>query len=230
MGTITVPTTTPHPHPHPPSSPPPPPPTIQPTPTPTHHPAHPHPTPHPATQTCSKTCLVTVLIRSIFAREKLHERFSASAVFQRKIERINTASSKTCFALITHLLSIRETTSWKMLMNNKFKAQTLTGNPTGNYRCQLFASRALNMSCYFSQSARSIESRCVVIPPSHPPPPSPTPHPTPHTHTPNPNPTTQTQTTTQPRIGDDVGQLFCNVVTTLHKGCPTFSSDDTTLP
>ena len=49
-----------------------------------------------------------------------------------------------------------------MLMNNKFKAQTLTGNPTGNYRCQLFASHALNMSCYFSQSARSIESRCVV--------------------------------------------------------------------
>ena len=50
-----------------------------------------------------------------------------------------------------------------MLINNKFKAQTLTGNPTGNYRCQLFASRALNMSCYFSQSARSIESRCVVM-------------------------------------------------------------------
>ena len=39
---------------------------------------------------CRKTCLATVLIRSIFAREKLHERFSASAVFQRKIERINT--------------------------------------------------------------------------------------------------------------------------------------------
>ena len=49
-----------------------------------------------------------------------------------------------------------------MLMNNKFKEQTLNGNPTGNYRCQLFASRALNMSCYFSQSARSIESRRVV--------------------------------------------------------------------
>ena len=32
-------------------------------------------------QVCSKTCLATVLIRSIFAREKLHERFSASAVF-----------------------------------------------------------------------------------------------------------------------------------------------------
>ena len=41
---------------------------------------------------CSKTCLATVLIRSIFAREKLHERFSASAVFQRKIERINTVA------------------------------------------------------------------------------------------------------------------------------------------
>ena len=26
---------------------------------------------------CSKTCLATVLIRSIYAREKLHERFSA---------------------------------------------------------------------------------------------------------------------------------------------------------
>ena len=34
-------------------------------------------------RSCSKTFLATVLIRSIFAREKLHERFSASAVFQR---------------------------------------------------------------------------------------------------------------------------------------------------
>ena len=50
-----------------------------------------------------------------------------------------------------------------MLMNNKFNAQPLTGNPTGNYRCQLLASGALNMSCYFSQWARSIESRCVVM-------------------------------------------------------------------
>ena len=51
----------------------------------------------------------------------------------------------------------------KMLINNKFKAQTLTGNPTGNYRYQLLSSRTLNMSCSFSQSARSIESRCVVM-------------------------------------------------------------------
>ena len=41
---------------------------------------------------CSKTRLATVLIRSIFAREKMHERFSASSVFQRKIERINTVA------------------------------------------------------------------------------------------------------------------------------------------
>ena len=47
---------------------------------------------HSVRQLCSKTCLATVLIRSIFAREKLHERFSASAVFQRKIERINTVA------------------------------------------------------------------------------------------------------------------------------------------
>ena len=41
---------------------------------------------------CSKTCLATVLIPSIFAPEKLHERCSASAFFQSKIERINTVA------------------------------------------------------------------------------------------------------------------------------------------
>ena len=49
-----------------------------------------------------------------------------------------------------------------MLMNNKFNAQTLTGNPTGNLLCHVLASHALNMSCSFGQSARSIESRWVV--------------------------------------------------------------------
>ena len=43
------------------------------------------------------------------------------------------------------------------------KHNVLTGNPTGNSRCQALVSRALNTSCYFGQSARSIESRCVVI-------------------------------------------------------------------
>ena len=87
-----------------------------------------------------------------FLREKLHERFSASAVLQQNIERINV------LLWIMHLPSIWATTSSKMLIENKFKAQTLTGN----YRYQLIASRALNMSCSFSQSVRSIESRCVV--------------------------------------------------------------------
>ena len=73
---------------------------------------------------CSKTCLATVFIRSILAREKLHERFSASAVFPAQ-NRTNEHSSKACFALITHLLSIQTTKSWKMLMNNKFKAHSL---------------------------------------------------------------------------------------------------------
>ena len=48
-----------------------------------------------------------------------------------------------------------------MLINKKFEVQTLTENPTGNSRCHVLASRALNMSCSFGQSARSIESRCV---------------------------------------------------------------------
>ena len=61
-----------------------------------------------------------------------------------------------------HLLSIRTLTSWKVLINNKFKAQTLTWNPSGYLCCHVLASRALNMSCSFGQSARSIESRCLV--------------------------------------------------------------------
>ena len=95
-----------------------------------------------------------------FTREKLHERSSASAVFEAQ-NRTNQQTNKTCFALITHLLSIRATTSWQMLMNNEFKADTSTGNSTGNSRCLTLASRAINMSC--GQSARSIKSRCVVI-------------------------------------------------------------------
>ena len=104
---------------------------------------------------------VSYFVQALVCYEaKLHERFSASAVFPAK--NWTNQQTKTCFALITHLLSVRAT-SWKMLLNNKFKAQTLTGNPTGNYLCQLLASRALNMSCSFSQSAHSIESRCVVM-------------------------------------------------------------------
>ena len=44
-------------------------------------------------------------------------------------------------------------------MNNKFKAQTLTGNHTGNFRYHVEASRPLNMSCSFGQSACSTELR-----------------------------------------------------------------------
>ena len=50
----------------------------------------------------------------------------------------------------------------KMLINNKFEAQTLTGNPTRNSCCHALASHALSMSCSFGQSACSIESRCMV--------------------------------------------------------------------
>ena len=98
----------------------------------------------------SKTCLIALSIRSILPGKDCTSAPSWVKFFQLKIERI------------THLLSIRTTTSWKMLTNNKFKAQTLTGNPTGNLRCHVLASRALNKSLCFDQSTRSIESRCVV--------------------------------------------------------------------
>ena len=54
------------------------------------------------------------------------------------------------------------TTPWKVLVNNKIKAQTPTRNPIGNLRCHVLASCALNMPCSFSQWARSIESRCAL--------------------------------------------------------------------
>ena len=97
-----------------------------------------------------------------FGWEKLHQRFSTSAVFAAQ-NRTNQQTNKTYFALIMHLLSIRATTSWKMLMNNKFKVLTSTGNPSGNSHSHILTSHAINMSCSFSQSVRSIESKCVVM-------------------------------------------------------------------
>ena len=102
-----------------------------------------------------------MLIRSIFAREKLHERFSASAVFPAQ-NRTNWHSSKTCFALITHLFSTQTKKSWKVLMNNKFKAQSVNRKSYRKFTLPWFSVTCFNMSGYFDQSARSIESRCVV--------------------------------------------------------------------
>ena len=55
----------------------------------------------------SKPCFVALLIRPNCA-EKMHEHFSASAVFPAQWERIHGTS----VALITHLFPIRVTTSW----------------------------------------------------------------------------------------------------------------------
>ena len=97
---------------------------------------------------CRKICLVGVLIRSIL-RGKMHERFSASALFSAKSNELTHQHDMICFNHAS--IFLRTTTSWKVL-NNKIKSQTKTGNK----------SRALNMSCRFDQSARSIESRSVV--------------------------------------------------------------------
>ena len=76
--------------------------------------------------------------------------------------RTNWQNRKTCFALIKYLLSIWATRWWKMLMNNKYKAQTLNENPFRNLHCQMLAWHALNMSCTFDKSAHLIESMCVI--------------------------------------------------------------------
>ena len=110
---------------------------------------------------CKKTCLVGLLICSILCGKNCT---SATARVQFSSAKSNELADQQdmYFALITHLLSIRATTSWKMLMNMEFKADTWTGNPTRNSRCHTLASRALDMSCSFGQSERSLESRCVV--------------------------------------------------------------------
>ena len=82
--------------------------------------------------------------------------------FQHKIERIVQSTRHVLYILITYLLSVRATTSWNMLINIEFKADTSTGNLTRNSCCHTLASHDLNM-CSFGQSTRLIESRCVVI-------------------------------------------------------------------
>ena len=119
-----------------------------------------------------KHVLFGLLIRSIFRGKHFPSPSVRVQFFQRKIKRIN-GPTKTCVALITNLLSIRATISRKMLINNTFETQTVTGNPTGNSRCHALASHALSMSCSFGQLSRSIKSRCVV---TNPPPPPPPPH------------------------------------------------------
>ena len=76
-------------------------------------------------------------------------------------------SSKICFALIMNLLSKWTTTSWNMLMDNKFEEQILTGSATGNSCYHISTSHALNISCSFDPSVCLIESRCMVTSLTH---------------------------------------------------------------
>ena len=106
---------------------------------------------------CIKTCLAGLLIRSIFRGGKFHRRVSANAVFSsEKSNELTDQQGMFCFNHSSAFYTSNNVV--KLLINNKFKARTLAGNPTGNYSCQLLASRALTMPCTFSQSVRSIET------------------------------------------------------------------------
>ena len=103
---------------------------------------------------CSKTCLVGLLIRSIFRENNCTSASARMHFSEPQIERINRPHDMFCF---NHAYNFYPSNNIeKMLINNKFEAHTLTGNPTGNSRCHALASRALNMSCSFGQSARLI--------------------------------------------------------------------------
>ena len=110
---------------------------------------------------CGKTCLVGLLIRSIFAGKNARALQRECSISSEKSNELADQQDMFCFNHASTFYTSNSTV--KMLIDNKFKAQTLIGHSTGNYRCQLLASCALNMSCSFNQSGRSIESRCVVI-------------------------------------------------------------------
>ena len=110
-----------------------------------------------STLACWKTCVVGLLIRSIL-RGKI-ARALQREFFQRKIE----LTDQQDMFYFNHSSAFYTSNSiLKMLINNEFKAHTSTGNSTGNSRCYVLASRVLNMSCSFDQSAHSIESRYVI--------------------------------------------------------------------
>ena len=111
---------------------------------------------------CSNACLVGLLIRSIL-RGKIARALRRECSFSSEnMSELTDLQDMFCF---NHACTFYTSDNIErdMLINNKFKAQTLIRIPTGNSRCHALMSRALNVSCSFGQSARSIESRCVVM-------------------------------------------------------------------
>ena len=111
---------------------------------------------------CNKTSPVALLICSIL-NGKICTSASARVLFcvSAKSNELTEQQHMLCFNHASAFYMNNNIV--KMLINNKFKAQTLTANPSGNVRCHVLKSRALSVYCSFGQSARSIESRCVVI-------------------------------------------------------------------
>ena len=89
---------------------------------------------------CGKTCLVGLLIRSIFRGKNCTSASARVQFFQRKSNELTDQQDMFCYNHASAFYTSNNIV--KMLMNNKFKAQTVTGNPTGNYRWQLF-----NVTC-----------------------------------------------------------------------------------
>ena len=110
---------------------------------------------------CGKTCIVGLLICSIFCGKKCT---SASVRVLFSSEKSNDLTDQQDVFCFNHASTFYTSNNIeKMLIDNIFEeAQSLTGNPTERSRCHALASRAFNMSRGCGQSARSVESRCVV--------------------------------------------------------------------
>ena len=111
-------------------------------------------------RSCSKTCLVGLLNR-LFIRGK--NRTNASARVEFSSEKSNELTDQQDMFCFNHASALYTSNNIEKNVNQlQIRGKNVTGNPPANWRCHAFAARALNMSCSFGQSARSIESRRVI--------------------------------------------------------------------
>ena len=79
--------------------------------------------------------LVGLLIRSIFRGKNARALQRQCRFSSEKSNELTDQQAMFCFNHAAAFFASKNTV--RMLINSKCKAQTVTGNPTGNYRCQL---------------------------------------------------------------------------------------------
>ena len=83
---------------------------------------------------CSKTCLIVLLIRSIFRGKNARTLQRECSFSSEKSNELPDQQDMFCFNHASTFYTSNNIEK-KLLINNKFEAQTLTGSPTANSRC-----------------------------------------------------------------------------------------------